>query len=156
MCPTVNRKNDKFHLHSQMSNFTKICSSAQTVIWRHTKRHNECKRHIFADVYSKHATKWSDSAWRCRRATATTLAVDLSRTSELVVVNEAFWTTGGWESSVNIVTRVQATLLTYTGSIPEKAREFFSSALNPDWYWGPLNLLFRSTIRYFSPQTNAT
>jgi hypothetical protein len=53
------------------------------------------------------------------------LAVDLSRASELVVVNETLWTTtGGWDSSVNIVTRVQASLLRYTGPIPDKARDF--------------------------------
>ena len=36
-------------LDSHMSNFIKICSSAQTVTWRHINRHNECNRHIFAD-----------------------------------------------------------------------------------------------------------
>ena len=42
-----------------------------------------------------------------------------------MVVNEALLTTtGGWNSSVNIVTRVQATLLRFSGSIPDKARDF--------------------------------
>jgi hypothetical protein len=54
-----------------------------------------------------------------------------------------------WDSSVGIMTRLQARHLTKRDSIPGRGRWFSCSWKRPDWHWGSPSLLFNTYLDVF-------